>query len=199
MANSEKATADILNQVLDEYGPRIKFDGASKILVSDASIAKTVHTAVQDISTPYGPKITVASRGEEQSSNLQDIADVKSLESLEMDYYTHAIFGLAGEDPKFILEGFKWMIYALRPKGVAIVTSLKLQTGQEGQDGQFTVGLEEKMMYQSKGKVGKLSDVLEYAGFERGKIRSHERTSETGGEKVEAEVVLAMKWDQLTG
>lgn len=36
-------------------------------------------------------------------------------------------------------------------------------------------------------------------GFERGKIRSFEKSSDAGGKKVDAEVVLAMKWDQLTG
>ncbi len=88
----------------------------------------------------------------------------------------------------------------LTDAGVAIVTSLKTETGKaEGEDGQYNVGLEEKMLYQSKGRVGKLTDVMEYAGFERGKIRSHQRSVEVDGKKTDAEVVLAMKWDQLTG
>ena len=197
-----KATADVLNQTLDEYGNRIGFNGVSKILVSDANIAKVIFKATEYHRTSHGPHITVASRGQgsESSSDLEGIADVKPLESLEMDYYTHTVWGLAGEDPKTILEGFKWMIYALRPKGIAIVTSPKLEGGKtEGDEGQLSIGLEERMLYQSKGKIGKLSDVLEYAGFERGKIRSQEKTTEAGGEKVEVEVVLAMKWDQLTG
>ena len=202
MAGNTEATSDILNQTLDQYGSRIGFNGASKILVSDGNIAKIMHKATESHRTPYGPHIIVADRGQgsEGSSDLQGIAETKPIESLEMDTYTHAIWGLAGEDPKTILQGLKWMIYALRPKGVAIVTSPKLETGKsEGEEGQVTVGLEEKMLYQSKGKIGKLTDVLEYAGFERGKIRSQEKSSDAGGQKVEAEVVLAMKWDQLTG
>ena len=129
---------------------------------------------------------------------LKELLRLKPLEQLEMDYYSHTVWGLANEDPKTILQGFKWMIHSLRPKGIAIVTSLKQKSG-EGEEGQYSVGLEEKMLYQSKGKIGKLSDVLEYAGFERGKIRSQEKTTEAGGEKTDAEVVLAINWDQLTG
>ena len=113
-----------------------------------------------------------------------------------MDHYSHAVFGLSAEDPKYVLEGLRHMIYAMQPKAISIVIQIKQESGEE-RDGQFTVDLVDKMKYQSKGKVNSLSDVLEYAGFERGKIRSFEKTSEVGGQKVEAEVVLAMKWDQL--
>ncbi|KAK3706836.1 hypothetical protein LTR37_012515 [Vermiconidia calcicola] len=184
MTDSSKETADVLNQVLQEWGPRVNLQYNSKVLVSDGNVAKTIYAATEDIG---------------DVSNLQGVTS-KPLEDLQMDTYTHAVFGLSGEDPKFILEGLKWMIYALQPKGIAIITSIKVQSGQaEGEEGQFNLGLEERMLFQSKGKIGKLADVLEYAGFERGKIRSHGRTTEAGGKKTEAEVVLAMKWDQLTG
>ena len=203
MAENAKVTTDVLNQVFEEFGQRIAFDQTSKILVSDANVAKTVHDATQSVRSTFGPHITIASRGEGSvnASEVKDIAEVKELDSLDMDFYSHAIFGLAGEDPKTILQGMKWMMHGMRPKGIAIVTSPKLESGKssdkEGEE--FTVGLEEKMLYQSKGKIGKLSDVMEYAGFERGKVRAHERTSEVTGKKVDVEVVLAMKWDQLTG
>ena len=87
----------------------------------------------------------------------------------------------------------------MAPKGVAVVISLKTESGQSGDDGNVTVSLEDKMKYQSKGKIEKLADVLEYAGFEKGKIRSFEKSTEAGGKKADAEIVLAMKWDQLTG
>ncbi|KAK3698047.1 hypothetical protein LTR37_017163 [Vermiconidia calcicola] len=201
MTDYNKETADVLNQVLQEWGPRVNLQYNSKVLVSDGNVAKTIYAATEPFRNSFGPSITIASRGQDigDVSNLQGVTS-KPLEELEMDTYTHAIFGLSGEDPKFILEGLKWMIYALQPKGIAIITSIKVQSGEaEGQEGQFNLGLEERMLFQSKGKIGKLPDVLEYAGFERGKIRSHERTTDAGGKKTEAEVVLAMKWDQLTG
>ena len=200
MADTSKATADVINQVVDQYGLKLGFDHMSKILCSDANVARTMYEATKQHRTSYGPQIVIASRGSEgeNASDLEGIATLKPLEQLEMDYYSHTVWGLANEDPKTILQGFKWMIHSLRPKGIAIVTSLKQKSG-EGEEGQYSVGLEEKMLYQSKGKIGKLSDVLEYAGFERGKIRSQEKTTEAGGEKTDAEVVLAINWDQLTG
>lgn len=200
MADTTAATATILKDTLEEYNSKIPIHYNAKVLVSDANVARTIYEHTAPVRNTFGPKIIIASRGEENPPDVSSMEGVssKSLESLEMDTYTHAVFGLSGEDPKFILKGLQWMIHALQPKGVAIVTSLKIESG-EAEEGQFKVGLEEKMLYQSKGKVGKLTDVLEYAGFERGKIRSHERSAEVGGKKVEAEVVLAMKWDQLTG
>ena len=67
-----------------------------------------------------------------------------------------------------------------------MVVALK-QTPEEGD-------FVQRMQGQSKGRVGSLGDVLDWAGFERGKIRSMER----GEGETAAEVVLAMKWDQLT-
>lgn len=200
MSATEKATADLIQQVIEEYGGRLKFNITSKILCSDATVARAMYEGSKEYRSSYGPQIVIASRGPESgsSSNLDGIATSKALDDLEMDYYTHAVWGLAGEDPKTILQGFKYMIHALAPKGIAIVTSQKVKTG-EGEDGQYSVGLEEKMLYQSKGKIGSISDVLEYAGFEKGKIRSQEKTTEAGGEKIDAEVVLAINWDQLTG
>lgn len=202
MTSTQPPTTDILRQVLSEWGGRINIDAGSKLLVSDTDIAATIGESTKDIRTPYGPTITVATRG----SDRQDASKVPegvlvSLEPLDslfpkMDYFTHAVFGINSEDPKFVLEGLKWMKYALKPKGIAIVISIK-QTSGEASDGQLKVDLEDKIKYQSKGKVESLKDVLEIAGFERGKIRSLEMTSE-GAEKVEAQVVLAMKWDQLT-
>jgi hypothetical protein len=200
MPDTAKATADLINQVIEEYGGKLKFDHTSKILCSDANVARAMYEGSKDYRSSFGPQIVIASRGgeSESSSDLDGIATLKALDDLEMDHYTHAVWGLAGEDPKTILHGFKYMIHALRPKGIAIVTSLKQKTG-EGEGGQYSVGLEEKMMYQSKGKINNLGDVLEYAGFEKGKIRSQEKTTEAGGEKQDAEVVLAINWDQLTG
>jgi hypothetical protein len=207
-ADTSAATAAILKDTLEEYNSKIPIQYNAKVLVSDANVARTIYEHTSSVRNSFGPKIIIALRDSENSPDLSGMEGVstKPLDSLEMDTYTHAVFGLSGEDPKFILKGLQWMIHALQPKGVAIVTSLKIESGKaegaegkEGEEGGFKVGLEEKMLYQSRGKVGKLTDVLEYAGFERGKIRSHERSAEVGGKKVEAEVVLAMKWDQLTG
>ena len=90
------------------------------------------------------------------------------------------------------------MITAMQPKGVAIVIAVKQESKQvEGDD--YTLSLEDKMTYQSKGKLQTLQDVLEFAGFEKGKIRSFQKSTKIDGKEYEAEVILARKWDQLSG
>jgi hypothetical protein len=171
MGDSAQATADILKQVLEEYSARLRIAHNANILVSDANVANTLYEETKSIRNSYGPKIIIASRGENDPdvSGMEGVS-VKPLESLEMDTYTHSVFGLSGEDPKTILKGLQWMIHALQPKGIAIVTSLKIEAGKAEGEGEYNVGLEEKMLYQSKGKIGKLTDVLEYAGFEKGRL-----------------------------
>jgi len=201
MSDTQIATDNLLRQVLDEYGGRISIDGGSKILTSGTDVATSIAEATTAVRTPYGPTITIASttpEKEDAGAIPGGNASISPLAELKMDHFTHAVFGVASEDPKYILQGLKHMVYALQPKGIAIVISLKQRTGEADEQGKFTVGLEDKIKYQSRGKAEKLTDVLEYAGFERGKIRSFEMATEVRGEKVEAEVVLAMKWDQLT-
>lgn len=198
MAGTGSALKSLLSDVLNDFGGRLSIDGSSRILVSDTNIAIDLHEATKSVRTPYGPTITVAGQGREDASKVKDIADIKPLNDLQMDYYTHSFFGVAQEDPKFVLQGLKHMVYALRPKGIAVLMALRLET-KETEGEQFQVSLEDKMKYQSKGKIEALTDVVYYAGFERGKIRSFDRTTEVDGQKTDAEVVLAMKWDQLTG
>ncbi len=123
MTDSDAATSAILQDVLKEYGPRISIQYNAIILVSGANVAKTIYDQTASIRNSFGPKIVIASRGESAPdvSGMENVS-VKSLESLEMDTYTHAIFGLSHEDPKVVLKGLQWMLHALRPKGVAIVT-----------------------------------------------------------------------------
>lgn len=230
MAAQDSPTSDILRQVFAEYSSRLSIDGGSKLLVSDTPTALQIADLTRDIRTPYGPHITIATRGQEASPSSgpgdggpttspvvpEDLnCTAEPLDSLtaKMDHFTHAVFVVNGtEDPKFVMQGFKWMHYALRPKGVAVVVALKVESGKAegntedgggggGEEGGFTVGLEDKILYQTKGKAEGLGDVLEFAGFERGKIRSWEVGTEGpfGGRKREGNVVLAMKWDQLTG
>jgi len=199
MADSNQATSLLIREILDEYGSRISIDGGSKVLVSSINIASALADATTDVRTPYGPTITIAVRDETpvDPSRIPHTS-VQLADGLKMDHFTHAVFGIAAEDPKYVLQGLKHMLYALQPKGIAIVISLKQETGQaEGSDS-YVVGLEDKIKYQSRGKVERLTEVLEYAGFERGKIRSMDRSVELGGKPVEAEIVLAMKWDQLS-
>ncbi|RMY04677.1 hypothetical protein D0868_06826 [Hortaea werneckii] len=235
--NQDSPTSDILRQVFAEYSSRLSIDGGSKLLVSDTATALQIAALTKDIRTPYGPRITIATRGQETASPSSSSGSVEGgpttintvpeglncttepLDSLtaKMDHFTHAVFIVNGtEDPKFVMQGFKWMHYALRPKGVAVVVALKVESGKSegngedgggsagaggGEEGGFTVGLEDKILYQTKGRAKGLGDVLEFAGFERGKIRSWEVGTEGvfGGRKREGNVVLAMKWDQLTG
>ncbi|KAI7211678.1 hypothetical protein KC333_g7548 [Hortaea werneckii] len=235
-AAQDSPTSDILRQVFAEYSSRLSIDGGSKLLVSDTPTALQIADLTKDIRTPYGPRITIATRGQETASPSSSSGSVEGgptpsavpedlnctaepLDSLtaKMDHFTHAVFVVNGtEDPKFVMQGFKWMHYALRPKGVAVVVALKVESGKSegngedgggsggvggGEEGGFTVGLEDKILYQTKGRAKGLGDVLEFAGFERGKIRSWEVGTEGvfGGRKREGNVVLAMKWDQLTG
>ncbi|TKA25071.1 hypothetical protein B0A50_06135 [Salinomyces thailandicus] len=201
--SSPTPTADILSQVLAEYDSRISIDGSSKLLVSNAEIASQIADFTAPIRTPYGPSLTIATRGDSNPKLPEGVnCTAEPLDSLtsKMDFFTHAVFGVGGEDPKFVMEGLKWMHYALRPKGVAIVIALE-QGSEEVEEGKFVVGLTDKITYQSKGKARSVEDLVELAGFERGKVRSFEVTSERefGGKKAVAKVVLARKWDQLTG
>lgn len=199
MSSPGDAYSAILKQILDEFGGRISIDGGSKVLVSDLNIAQALFETTENVRTPYGPLLTIASRegAKTEASQLPPNTDQVQADKLTMDFYTHAVFGVSSEDPKYVLEGLKTMIYAMQPKGYAVVIALRQQTGQ-ADDGNFVVDLVDKMEYQSKGKITKFTDVLEFAGFERGRIKSMERSAEVGGTKVEAEVVLAMKWDQLS-
>lgn len=202
MADTDKVFPDLIRTVLDEYSSKMNLNSASKILVSDANIAQILHDQTKNVRTPYGPTVTLATNGSpgDETAKVKDIANVRAADDLEFETYSHAFWAFASEDPKFVFQGLKYMITAMQPKGIAIVISLKVEAGQaDGEEGQFNVGLEDKMTYQSKGKIQKLTEAMEYVGFERGKIRSIDRSSEAGGKKVDAEVVLAMKWDQLTG
>lgn len=189
----------ILRQVLEEYGDRLKIHGGSKLLVSDGTIAKALYEVTEDVRTPYGPTLAVASQETPNQALVEGIsnAEVLAADKLAMDHYTHAVFGVSGEDPKYIFGGIKHTIYALQPKGYAIVISLKQETKQSA-DGEFQLSLEDKMKYQSKGRINNLEDCLYYAGFERGRVKTFEQKAEVGGKEIEAQVFLAMKWDQLT-
>lgn len=169
MSTAGDAYSAVLKQILDEFGSRISIDGGSKVLVSDLNIAKALFETTEDVRTPYGPLLTIASREESSTdaSQLPANTDQIQADKLKMDFYTHAVFGVSSEDPKYVYEGIKTMIYAMRPKGYAVVIALRQQTG-EGEDGNFVVDLIDKMKYQSKGKITKFTDVLEMAGFERG-------------------------------
>lgn len=198
MASAGEIYSAILKDILGEFGGRISIDGGSKVLVSDLNIAQALFETTENVRTPYGPLLTIASReqGTTDASKLPPNTHQIQADKLKMDFYTHAVFGVSSEDPKYVLEGIKHMIYAMQPKGYAVVIALRQQTGQ-ADDGNYVIDLVDKMTYQSKGKITKFTDVLEFAGFERGRIKSMEKSVEVGGKKVDAEVVLAMKWDQL--
>ena len=203
MSSPGDAYSTVLQHIIDDFGDRLKLDAGSKVLVSDPNIAQALYERTEDVRTPFGPLLTIASREQQDASpsdsQLPKNTDQIAADDLKMDHYTHAIFGVSSEDPKYVLEGLKHMIYAMQPKGYAVVIALKQTTGQQGDDGNFVVDLVDKMKYQSKGRIEKFTDVLEFAGFERGRIKSLEPVRVSVGDReVEAEVVLAMKWDQLS-
>ncbi|KAI5367231.1 hypothetical protein Slin15195_G023590 [Septoria linicola] len=197
--SASKEILAILSQVIDEYGDRLKIHGGSKVLVSDGTIAKALFEVTEPVRTPFGPILTVASQEQPDPAQVEGIpnAQVVAADKLDMDHYTHAVFGVSGEDPKYIFGGIKHTIYALQPKGYAIVISLKQETKQAA-DGEFQVSLDDKMKYQSKGRINNLEECLIYAGFERGRVKGFQQMAEVDGKQVEAQVFLAMKWDQLT-
>jgi hypothetical protein len=196
---ASRAILHILEQVLDEYGDRLSIHGGSDLLVSDPAIARALSSATAAVRTPFGPTLTVADQGVPDPAAVAEIPNTttRAADQLPMDHFTHAVFGVASEDPKYIFGGLKHVRYALRPKGYAVVISLKQESKPVG-DGQYSVSLEDKMKYQSKGRIANLTDCLYHAGFELGRIRSFEKTAEVDGKEVVAEVLLAMKWDQLT-
>ncbi|GIZ42894.1 hypothetical protein CKM354_000614200 [Cercospora kikuchii] len=203
MSTSKQILA-ILQQVIDEFGSRLNIHGGSKVLVSDSSIAQALYELTEPVRTPFGPTLTVASQEQPDQSQVSHIpnATVLAADKLAMDHYTHAVFGVSGEDPKYIFGGIKHTIYALQPKGYAVIIALKQETKQvsagEG-EGEFQVSLDDKMKYQSKGRINNLEDALYYAGFERGRVKKLEdKKAVVDGQDVEAQVYLAMKWDQLT-
>ncbi|KAM3425758.1 hypothetical protein BST61_g7689 [Cercospora zeina] len=221
-SSSAQQILAILHSVLDEFGSRLNIHGGSRILVSDTSLAQALYELTEPVRTPFGPTLTVASQEQPDTSQVSHIpnATVLAADQLAMDHYTHAVFGVSGEDPKYIFGGIKHMISALRPKGYAVIVALKRETkqvssgsgssassaaaageggGAEGGEGEFQVSLDDKMKYQSKGRINHLEDALYYAGFERGRVKKLEdKKAVVDGVDVEAQVFLAMKWDQLT-
>ncbi|KAK1066111.1 hypothetical protein LTR33_011673 [Friedmanniomyces endolithicus] len=187
----------ILTSVLEEFAARLNIDGSSRILVTDPTLARHLVEMTRPIATAYGPKFTiaVASAGPQQTpsatSGEGDLGPnvttelITAMES-KMDHFTHALADVSLASGKTCMEIMKWARYALQPKGIFVAVAL-LKTG-DGRE------LGERLRGESKGRVGGLGDVLDFAVFERGKVRVMERGEGEG----RAEVVLSMKWDQLT-
>ncbi|KAK0941027.1 hypothetical protein LTR29_007445 [Friedmanniomyces endolithicus] len=185
----------ILTAVLEEFAARLNIDGSSRILITDPTLAHHLVEMTRPIATAYGPKFTIAvangptqtptaTGGEDLGPNVTTEL-ITALES-KMDHFTHALADVSLASGKTCMEIMKWARYALQPKGILVaVALLKTAEGRE---------LGERLRGESKGRVGGLGDVLDFAGFERGKVRVMERGEGEG----KAEVVLAMKWDQLT-
>ena len=203
MTAAQKATSTILRQILDEYGTGINLTASSKLLTSDANVARALASATEDIRTPFGPIITIAVRDSQQAESVAKVIDdiphasKTDVKDLAMDFFTHAVFGVEGEDPKIVYEGLKYVIFSLQPKGVGIVVALRQETGQTEEG--FSVDLDDKIKYQSRGRLEDLQDVVRFVGFETGKIRRLDRSVDVDGKTVQAQVMLTRKWDQLTG
>ncbi|KAK5105649.1 hypothetical protein LTR62_002633 [Meristemomyces frigidus] len=185
---------EILLDVLTEYHARLSIDYSSHILVTSPALAKTLAERYSDISTPYGPKFTVATVGPDTASSasagetevLGQNVTTEPMEGLmgKMDFFTHAITDVSLASGGTVMEVMKWANYALRPKGIAVVIAMEAVPEMKG--GRFG----ERMKAESKGRVAGLVEIFEYAGFETGKVRRVERDG--------AQVVIGMKWDQLT-
>ncbi|KAK4898391.1 hypothetical protein LTR27_003987 [Elasticomyces elasticus] len=197
MATQTTPGLTILTNLLNEFSARLSIDGSSRILVTDATVARHLVEMTRSIATPYGPKFTIASAEPGVSSvNVDDLGPNVTTEQItnmdgKMDHFTHAVTDVSLASGRTCMEIMKWAKYALKPKGILVVVALK-QPEEGGKE------LADRLRGESKGRVSGLGDVLEYAGFERGKIKVMERSAEVDGKGVEAEVVLAMKWDQLT-
>ncbi|KAK1057253.1 hypothetical protein LTR74_014304 [Friedmanniomyces endolithicus] len=183
----------VLTAVLEEFAARLNIDGSSRILVTDPTLARHLVEMTRPIATAYGPKFTIAVAGPQPatSTGTEDLGPNVTTELItelegKMDHFTHALADVSLASGKTCMEIMKWARYALQPKGILVAVAL-LKTG-DGRE------LGERLRGESKGRVGGLGDVLDFAGFERGKVRVMERGEGEG----KAEVVLAMKWDQLT-
>ncbi|KAK5708129.1 hypothetical protein LTR97_000669 [Elasticomyces elasticus] len=186
----------ILTNLLNEFSARLSIDGSSRILVTDATVARHLVEMTRSIATPYGPKFTIASAEPGVPQDVGDLGPNVMTEQItnmdgKMDHFTHAVTDVSLASGRTCMDIMKWAKYALKPKGILVVVALK-QPEEGGKE------LADRLRGESKGRVSGLGDVLEYAGFERGKIKVMERNAEVYGKAVEAEVVLAMKWDQLT-
>ena len=186
MATQQNPTSAVLSQMIEEWGARVRIDAGSRILVSSPQLAKDIADLTKAVATPYGPTIVIAARDKASASKATDASapntTTEAIDDLKMDHFTHAIADVSSEGGKACMTIMKHAHYALAPKGIFIVIALKRD------------GLLERISGESKGRVSTLSDVVDFAGFERGKIRGMEKTADG----VEADVVLAMKWDQLT-
>ncbi|KAK1811171.1 hypothetical protein LTR12_014468 [Friedmanniomyces endolithicus] len=182
----------VLTAVLEEFAARLNIDGSSRILVTDPTLARHLVETTRPIATAHGPKFTIAVAGPQTpTSTGEDLGPNVTTELItelegKMDHFTHALADVSLASGKTCMEIMKWARYALQPKGILVAVAL-LKTG-DGRE------LGERLRGESKGRVGGLGDVLDFAGFERGKVRVMERGEGEG----RAEVVLAMKWDQLT-
>jgi len=196
MSASTPPGLTILTNLLNEFSSRLSIDGSSRILVTDATVARHLVEMTKSIATPFGPKFTIAVAEPGASVDVDDLGPNVITEQItdmtgKMDTFTHAVTDVSRASGRTCMEIMKWAKYALQPKGILVVVALK-QTEDGGKE------LGERLKGESKGRVAGLGDVLEFAGFERGKIKVMDRTANVDGKEAEAEVVLAMKWDQLT-
>ena len=67
MTDSSKETADVLNQVLQEWGPRVNLQYNSKVLVSDGNVAKTIYAATEVSSLAFDLLLRSAAHHEHRS------------------------------------------------------------------------------------------------------------------------------------
>lgn len=87
MPSAGESYSAVLKDVLDEFGGRISIDGGSKVLVSDLNIAQALYETTEDVRTPYGPLMTIASReqGTTDDSQLPANTDQVQADKLKME------------------------------------------------------------------------------------------------------------------
>ena len=73
MSTSTSPGLTVLTSVLEEFKDRLSIDGGSRILLTDATVAKHLVEMTKDISTPYGPKFTIATAEPGAADNAGDL------------------------------------------------------------------------------------------------------------------------------
>jgi len=109
MSSSTNPGLTILTSVLEEFKDRLSIDGSSRILVTDATVAKHLVDMTKDIATPYGPKFTIATAEPGGASNAEDLGPNVATEMISdltgsMDHFTHAVTDVSRASGKTCME-----------------------------------------------------------------------------------------------
>ncbi|WPH03106.1 Hypothetical protein R9X50_00598100 [Acrodontium crateriforme] len=204
---------DILRDILNEFETRISLTGASKVLTTNLKFASEVSRPFHESGTSYIPAITVATNTDTPDKEpAHGKINLQPLNTIQEKFYSHVLAHVNSDDHTQVRRDFRFLHWALQPKGIAVVIcpkkdstveivnasiARKLQQNGNEQDATVINGNEaEKALT----KDGILKDLLERAAFEPGRIRVLERRHLTQGDEVEkAKVKMKAELERTLG